>query len=65
MSPRMAAGLADDAPEMAIARRCPPEGCVHHSDHGSQCGSLLLERIPISIFARFIALTLTTKPGSS
>ena len=36
MSDRMTAGLADDALRMAIARRRPPEGCVHHSDHGSQ-----------------------------
>ena len=28
----MAAELADDALKMAIARRNPPEGCIHHSD---------------------------------
>ena len=28
--------------KMAIARRRPPAGCVHHSDHGSQYVSLLL-----------------------
>lgn len=38
----MTAELADDALKMAIARRSPPAGCVHHSDHGSQCVSLLL-----------------------
>ena len=27
---------------MAIARRNPPEGCIHHSDHGAQYVSLLL-----------------------
>ena len=42
MAPRMAAELADDALKMAIARRRPPEGCVHHSDHGSRYTSLLL-----------------------
>ena len=42
MSPRMTAELADDALRMAIARRCPPEGCIHHSDRGSQYVSLLL-----------------------
>ena len=42
MSDRMGAGLADDALKMAIARRRPPAGCVHHSDHGSQYVSLLL-----------------------
>ena len=38
----MTAELADDALKMAIARRRPPEGCIHHSDHGSQYVSLLL-----------------------
>ena len=38
----MTAELADDALKMAIARRRPPAGCVHHSDHGSQYVSLLL-----------------------
>ena len=42
MSARMAAELADDALRMAIARRRPPEGCIHHSDHGSRYASLLL-----------------------
>lgn len=42
MSPRMTAELADDALRTAIARRRPPEGCIHHSDHGSQYVSLLL-----------------------
>ena len=41
MSDRMAAGLADDALRMAIARRHPREGRIHHSDHGSQYVSLL------------------------
>lgn len=38
----MTAELADDALKMAIARRRPPAGCVHHSDHGSRYVSLLL-----------------------
>ncbi len=42
MSDRMTAGLADGALGMAIARRHPKEGCIHHSDHGSQHVSLLL-----------------------
>ena len=42
MAARMAAELADDALKMAIARRRPPKGCVHHSYHGSQYASLLL-----------------------
>lgn len=42
MSERMTAELADDALRMAIARRHPPAGCIHHSDHGSQYASLLL-----------------------
>lgn len=44
MSDRMGAGPADEAPEMAIARRRPPAGCIHHSDHGSQYVSLRLGR---------------------
>lgn len=44
MGPRIDAELADDALRMAIARRRPPEGCVHHSDHGAQYTSLLLGR---------------------
>lgn len=36
MSDRMTAGLADDALGMAIARRHPREGRIHHSGHGSQ-----------------------------
>lgn len=44
MAPRMTADLADNALKMAIARRRPPRGCKHHSDHGSQYASLLLGR---------------------
>lgn len=44
MSPRIDASLADDALRIAVARRRPPEGCVHHSDRGSQYVSLLLGR---------------------
>ncbi len=32
MGPRIDAELADDALKMAIARRHPDEGCIHHSD---------------------------------
>ena len=32
MGPSTTAELADDALKMAMARRNPPEGCVHHSD---------------------------------
>lgn len=42
MGPRMTADLADDALRMAVARRRPQKGCVHHSDHGSQYASLML-----------------------
>lgn len=42
MGPRMTAELADDALKMALTRRNPPKGCMHHSDHGSQHVSLLL-----------------------
>lgn len=42
MGPRITAELADDALKMAIARRRPAEGCIHHSDHGAQYVSLLL-----------------------
>ena len=44
MSARMTAELADDALKMAIARRRPPRGCIHHSDHGSQYVSPQLGR---------------------
>ena len=32
MGPNITAELADDALKMALARRNPPDGCVHHSD---------------------------------
>ena len=32
MGPNITAELADEALRMALARRNPPEGCVHHSD---------------------------------
>lgn len=44
MGPNITAELADDALKMALARRNPPEGCVHHSDYGSQYVSLLLSK---------------------
>jgi putative transposase len=36
MRPDLEAGLVVDALEMAITRRRPPAGLVHHSDQGSQ-----------------------------
>ena len=42
MGPKITAELADDALKMAIARRRPEAGCIHHSDHGAQYVSLLL-----------------------
>ena len=36
MGPRMTAELADDALRMAIARRRPPEGCIHHTDYAEK-----------------------------
>ena len=42
MGDRIDAKLADDALRMAIARRRPTEGCLHHSDHGSQYASLVV-----------------------
>lgn len=36
MSSRINAQLTIDALEMAIARRCPGQGLLHHSDRGSQ-----------------------------
>lgn len=39
---RMTADLADDALRMAISRRSPSSGCVHHLDHGSWYASLVL-----------------------
>lgn len=42
MSASMAAELADGALRMAIVRRRPPGGCIHHSDHGSRYVSLLI-----------------------
>lgn len=44
MGPDITAELADDALKRALVRRNPPEGCVHHSDHGSQYVSLLLSK---------------------
>ena len=44
MGPNITAELADEALKMALARRNPPEGCIHHSDHGSQYVSLLLSK---------------------
>ena len=42
MGPRATAGLADGALKMAIARRGPAGGRMHHGDHGARYVSLLL-----------------------
>lgn len=44
MCPSIAAELADEALKMALARRNPPEGCVHRGDCGSQYVSPLLPK---------------------
>lgn len=44
MGPNITADLADEALRMAVTRRSPSEGCVNHSDHGSQYVSLLPSR---------------------
>lgn len=44
MGPSITAELADEALKMALIRRNPPEGCVHHSGHGSQYVSLPLSK---------------------
>jgi len=36
MGPRITAELADDAPRMAIARRRPAGGCIHHGDYAEE-----------------------------
>ena len=41
MADHLRAELVVDALEMAVARRCPAPGLVHHSDRGSQFVSLL------------------------
>lgn len=40
MADHLRAGLVVDALEMAVARRSPQTGVIHHSDHGSQYTSL-------------------------
>jgi len=42
MGETMEASLVDDALKMAISRRNPPMGLIHHSDKGGQYLSLLL-----------------------
>lgn len=44
MGPDITAELPDEALKMALARRNPPDGCVHRSDHGSQYVSPLLSK---------------------
>ena len=44
MATHMRASLVVDALNMALARRRPPPGLIHHSDHGSQYVSLAFGR---------------------
>jgi putative transposase len=44
MRDSLEAELVADAIAMAVARRNPPAGVIHHSDRGSQFGSLLVGR---------------------
>jgi putative transposase len=44
MTTHMRASLVVDALKMALARRRPPPGVIHHSDHGSQYVSLAFGR---------------------
>jgi putative transposase len=44
MATHMRAGLVVDALQMALARRRPDPGLIHHSDHGSQYVSLAFGR---------------------
>jgi putative transposase len=44
MRDTLEAQLVADAIAMAIARRQPPPGVIHHSDRGAQYGSLLVGR---------------------
>lgn len=39
MSERQQTALVEDALQMALTRRCPPTGLLHHSDRGSQYAS--------------------------
>jgi len=44
MADHLRAELVIDALEMAVARRRPAAGLIHHSDQGSQYTSLLFTR---------------------
>jgi putative transposase len=44
LADHLRAELVDDALAMAVARRRPPAGLVHHSDRGSQYTSLIFTR---------------------
>jgi putative transposase len=44
LTDHLRAELVDDALAMAVARRRPPAGLVHHSDRGSQYTSLIFTR---------------------
>ena len=45
MQPRMKTDLVADALRMALQRRCPEPGLLHHSDQGSQYGSHVYQQI--------------------
>jgi transposase InsO family protein len=45
MSERLTDDLTLDALGMALARRCPPQGLLHHSDRGSQYASGDYQRV--------------------
>ena len=45
MSERLTDDLTLDALGMALARRCPPQGLLHHSDRGSQYASGNYQRV--------------------
>jgi transposase InsO family protein len=44
MATHMRASLVVDALKMALARRRPPHGLIHHSDQGGQAVSLAFGR---------------------
>lgn len=45
MSERVTDDLTLDARDMALARRRPRQGLLHHSDRGSQCASGDYQRV--------------------
>lgn len=45
MQPRMTKALVKDALQMALMRRCPDAGLLHHSDQGSQYASFDYQKV--------------------